>query len=372
MQEPPLFDSMLATCQASILLSNGLSAFHDRFFVEHRGRAMAGLRGKLARSSIDTSALLSVAMLLTCDYIIGDLQAVLGHAKALHRISALRGPLPTATRWDRFVKAGVEAYKSIGYMTTGIVIDGYSDLSPLNHQVDPFLPLEYPQPPCSAESCERWSQLPSGFSDLVLSCQVSTQLVEILLAIDGIKEGTDSFLATQTQIHPIQSALHRFGQHMQATYLERCIAAGLLAYTFQYPRLQTLNLFHDPPMQGFIRLLSIPHRAATQAEQDALIWVFVVVEAVMASRASRLPGSKELYLQTMRKYRAMTKWSDGLEPILKRFFHTTQSLDQWRFCHTTALRSLSADVTYLSSSSSSPASGADLNIDSGSTDEEPP
>ena len=40
LQAPPLFDAMLATCQASITLSNGVSAYSDEFFMLHRGRAM--------------------------------------------------------------------------------------------------------------------------------------------------------------------------------------------------------------------------------------------------------------------------------------------------------------------------------------------
>ncbi|KAK5945072.1 hypothetical protein PMZ80_002275 [Knufia obscura] len=334
MQDAHLFDGLLATCQASIVLSTGLSAYNDRFFMQHRGRAMAGLRENLERN-IDTTAMLSVTMLITCDYLTGDLKAVAGHAKALQRMVNLRGELPNETAWDKFVRRGVEAYKSIAYLATGAFPeeDFVSIRSHLDHDVDAFRDLLYPQPPLSPEDCIRWSQLPSGFSELILASQMSNQLTAIICAIDQISVDTEDDLVSAIHaVQPIQAALQRFAQHTQATYLERCIAAGLLAYSFQHPRLQMPNMFHDPPMQGFIRLFSISYRPSSTSEREVLMWAQMSIEGFVSTRTSRLPGSKEVFARALATYRGMEDWN-SLQPKLQQYFCTPDVLERWKACH---------------------------------------
>ena len=334
MQEAPLFDALLATCQASIALSTGLSAYNDRFFMLHRGRAMTGLRKKL-ESGIDTTAILSVTMLITCDYLTGDREAVAGHAKALQRMSNLRGELPNQTAWDRFVRRGVEAYKSIGYVMTGCLPneDFETTRSYLDKDVDPHRELQYPQPPFPPEDCIRWSKLPPGFSDLILASQVSDQLTMIICAInEADADIADDVLTLLRAVQPIQAALQRFSHHKQANYTERCLAAGLLAYTFQFPRLQPATMFHDPPMQGFTRLFSVSHRASSRQEREALLWSHMAVEGFSSTRIPRLPGSREVFARALARNKEMRDWVE-LEPKLLQHFHTPEILERWRVCH---------------------------------------
>lgn len=332
MQEAPLFDALLATCQASMLLSSGLSAYSDRFFMLHRGRAMKGLREQI-ETSIATSAILAVTMLLTCDYLIGDLRAVTSHAQALQRIADLRGTLPENTPWDKFVRRGVEAYKAIACLAAGLNPNDTGGKTELDDLVDPFVELEYPQPPFSNESCSVWANLPSGFCDLILASQISTQLVSIINALNLIdpEDGLDIIECLKI-VQPIQAALQRFAQHKDVTYLERCVAAGLLAYSFQYPGFQVPNMFHDPPLQGFTRLFSIPYRPQSNAERDVLLWAHMVVESISSARSIRLPGSRDVLVKAKKQHGLLRDWSK-LTPVLKRFFWTPDLLERWEGCH---------------------------------------
>jgi hypothetical protein len=337
MGEPPLFDAMLATCQASISLSNGVSAFHDEFFMLHRGRAMAGLRKQL-ENDVDDAAILAVTMLITCDYLTGDIRAVEGHAKALQRMADIRSEMKSEkqrseTAWDKFVQHGLEGYKSICVLATGRRLASGESLSYLEETVSPFQPLLYPQPPFSAEHCQQWSRLPNGFLKLVLASQLSTQLIAVMMAVvECSPKALPGFLDSVKQIEPIQAALQRFSQHINCTFMERCIAAGLLAYSFQYPKVQIANMFHDPPMQGMIRLLRVPHRSRDSAEQNALVWVHMAVEGFLSARPTLLSGVVQLFRSAKSRYRALQDWNSTL-PVLEQFFFTPHLLNRWRSCY---------------------------------------
>lgn len=334
MQEPPLFDALLAACQASIALSKGIPAYNDEFFIFHRGRAMARLRDKL-QTNVDTGAMLSVLMLITSDYLTGDLKAVADHLRALNRMVDTNGQLPNQTPWEKFVKRGVEGYRSIGYLATGSFPEGDFPLmrSLLDDVVDPALDLVYPEPPFKPAACETWSRLPAGLCELVLGSQISTQLAEILCAVDSIDETVASdFPRTMKNVYPIQAACQRISQHKQATYIERCVAAGVWAYTFQFPRLQLPNLFHDPPMLGFIRLFSLSYRPASVTERNAIAWAQMSVEGFMCTRTSRLPGSKKIFEHALSRNSVMRNWST-LKPVLQMFFCTPMVLERWEQCY---------------------------------------
>lgn len=330
MQDHSLFDAMLASCQASISLSSGLSVYNDSFFMLHRGRAMTGLRHKLANNP-DTSVLLSITLLITGDYLLGDIQAVADHTRALQRMTKHFGNLPNKTRWDKFVKTGVEAYKYVGMMATGISDNDQN--SPLATLVDPFKDLEYSEQPSSIQLCELSTDLPTGFLDLMFASQISTQLCAIITALDQLAVQIDQDGVKNLRIlHPIQAALQRFSQHKQATYLERCIAAGLFAYTFQYPRVQMLNMFHDPPMQGMLRLLSVSYRSQSRIEREALTWVVIVVQGFISARAAPLPKSREVFSRFVERNPVMRDWP-SVERILRRYLWTHNLLERWKFCH---------------------------------------
>lgn len=350
MHDSCLFDAMLAGCQASISMSSGLSAYSDQFFIVHRGRAMAALRQKLANNP-DASTFVIITLLLTCDYLLGDLKAVEGHTRALQTMTQLHGQLPSRSRWDRFVKQGVEAYTYVGLMATGSPEQGRDN--PLDQLVDPFKDLEYPEQPFSSEMCEQWTNLPPGFLDLMFASQLSTQLCAIITAFDQVAAQSNPTSVTNLRVlHPIQAALQRFGQHKQATYLERCVAAGLITYSFQYPRIQIPNMFHDPPLQGMLRLFSVNYRTSSKIERDVLIWAVVVAQGFMFTRATPLPKSKDIFLQFIARHPVMRTWS-SIEKILRRYLWTPALLERWRIFHEAMLKdSVDNDIQTVNSSPS--------------------
>lgn len=347
MQDSSLFDAMLASCQASISMSSGISAYTDQFFIVHRGRAMAALRRKLTTSP-DAAAFVTITLLITCDYLLGDMRAVQGHTRALQKMTEIYGRLPSRTRWERFVKHGVEAYKYIGLVATGSPEEGRG--SPLDDFVDPFKDLEYPEQPFSTEICEKWANLPPGFLDLMFASQLSTQLCAIITAFEHVADEFNPTGITNLRVlHPIQAALMRFTQHKQATYLERCVAAGLITYSFQYPRIQVPNMFHDPPLQGMLRLFSVNYRATSKIEREALVWAIVVAQGFMFTRANPLPKSRDIYKQFIARNPQMRSWP-WVERVLRRYLWTPSLLDRWMICYEAMLKeSTDGDVCAVSS-----------------------
>lgn len=334
------------------MLSAGASAYSDEFFVFHRGRAMAGLRKQLENEA-NTSAMLAVTMLITCDYLTGDVNAVAGHAKALDRMLHMRGEMPRASKWDNFVFRGVQVYKTISYVATGAQAnDDYYPRRQLDALIDPLITLEYPQPPFSTEMCQKWSKLPRGFSNLILSSSVSTQLILLIIAVHQIDPEIGKQLnETLVKTAPIQAALQRFLQHKDITTIERIIASGLLIYTFQYPRQMAPNLFHDPPMKGITRLLAEPHGIKAGDERDVLVWTHVVVEGFAFYRSSRLPGTREVYVKAVRRHPVMQSWPK-LELLVKDFVYTSELLERWKICNADCLRTYPED--WVESSEQSP------------------
>lgn len=348
MQDSCLFDAMLAGCQASISLSSGLSAYSDQFFIIHRGRAMAALRRKLA-SLPDASTFVTITLLLTCDYLLGDIKAVEGHTRALQRMTEIYGHLPSRTKWDRFVKHGVEAYKYIGLVAIGSPEQGRE--SPLDHIVDPFKDLEYPEQPPSADIYGKWPNLAPGFLDLMFASRLSTQLCAIITAFDHVAaEFNPTGITNLRVLHPIQAALQRFCQHEQATYLERCVATGLITYSFQYPRIQVPNMFHDPPLQGMLRLFSVNYTTTSKMESEALIWAVIVAQGFMFTRPTPMPKSRDIFNQFIERNSVMKNWS-CVEAILRRFLWTPALLDRWRICYDAMLKdSVDSDLRTTTSS----------------------
>ncbi|KAK5076704.1 hypothetical protein LTS08_005875 [Lithohypha guttulata] len=179
---------------------------------------MSGLRKQLENSA-DVSAMLAVTMLITCDYLTGDIKAVAGHSKALQRMVALRGQLPEDTAWNKFVKDGVQGYSMIANLATGKSIDGKTGDTELERVVDPFHTLEYPQPPFSATKCDEWTDLPPGLLDLILTSQLSTQLIAIIEAVNALDaKCEDTFVVSVKEAQPLQAALQRFSQHTDVTW----------------------------------------------------------------------------------------------------------------------------------------------------------
>lgn len=366
MHEAPLFDALLATSRSQMMLSAGLSAYNDEFFVFHRGRAMSGLRRQL-QNNTDTSAMLAVTMLITCDYLTGDLEAVAGHAKALERMLQLRGKMPQETTWDRFVEKGVQVYKTITVVLAGTKVGEDLPKCKLDALVDPLIGLDYPQPPFASKLCQRWAKLPQGFCDLILTSTISTQLIEIIIAVDDIDPDVGAQLnETLKTTAPIQAALQRFLQHRDATILERIVASGLLIYTFQYPRIVAPNLFHDPPMQNMTSLLTNPNGLQAGPERDLLVWTHVVLEGFAFHRSARLPGTRDLYRKALRKHAIMQDWSK-LELLLGRFFQTPELLRGWENCHSNCLKAWPEHLAV--SNSSSPSLSTN---ESRSSSEQPP
>ncbi|KIV86513.1 hypothetical protein PV11_02123 [Exophiala sideris] len=350
-----LFESMMAVCRASVLLSLGRPAFEDSAFIQHRGNAIAGLNKALRSMSCgDDASLLTVTMLMTLDYLVGDHQGVQMHCQGLEKMLQLRTPVPEdeeESDWSKFVKLGLTAYKALGSFVTGQPPDIPSDsLGFLKETFEDLAlekPLSYPEPPFSTDLCIVLSRLPLGFSELCLKSQISVQMINLLASVSGAATllATKTLLdgvylppsseespygeeSRQVMIQTLLSSLQRMSL-TTAVPVEHNLTSGLLAYAFQLRGLSPLSLFYDPLLQTFITTLPCHPKPSTSEEQHGLIWVSMAVAGALALRAVPIPHSHTVMDHALELYPAARTWS-RLEGILRRFFWTHEILAHWK------------------------------------------
>lgn len=358
-----LFESMMAVCRASILLSLGRPAFEDSAFIQHRGNAIAGLNRALRSTTCgDDASLLTVTMLMTLEYLVGDRHSVYMHCQGLEKMLQLRKQPPVEeedTDWSRFVSLGLTAYKALGSFVTGQPPDIPSDSPGFLKETFEDLaldrPLYYPGPPFSTDLCVILSRLPSGFSELCLKSQISVQMINLLASVsaaatllttktllDGSYRSASPAAAPhgeesrQVMIQTLLSALQRMSITTTAP-VEHNVTSGLLAYAFQLRSLSALNLFYDPLLQNFVATLPCHVKPSTPEEQHALIWVSMAVAGALALRPAPLPRSHEVMDHALDIYPQARTWS-RLEVILRSFFWTDGILTHWKSVWDTAMK----------------------------------
>ena len=343
MQSAMLFESVIALCRASILICVGKTPSEDRALTQHRTRAIKGVSESLSTSDATSDAvLLSVAMLLTLEYLVGNNAAVAAHRAGLHRMINMRTDLDNGTPWNTFVKAGLDAYKTLGSFVTGEPPDVTTDSHGYIHETFAGLcldrPIDYPALPFPPELCTVLSRLPPGFSELCLSGRLSTQTMQVLASLSGTTTARDSAGYDQTrldaEIQAMLSALQRLSL-MKIASLEKYITCGLVAYAFQLRRLRALNLFHDPTLGSFIKLMPNQEKPDSAREQQCMIWISMAVSGSLSLRTIRMPGTHLVLDKTFELYPAMCNWIT-MEATVKSFFWTPSILKHWRKCHDVA------------------------------------
>ena len=363
-----LFESMIAVCRASVLLSLGRPIWDDYAFVQHRGSTIAGLNEKLkSEEATDDAALLTVTMLMTLEYLCGDQRGVLMHCQGLERMLELRGPLPkendqkSESDWVRFVKVGLTAYKALGSFVTGqppeVPRESLAYLSETFQELQLDQPLAYPETPFSPDLCIILSRLPSGVSELCLMSQISIQMIKLLASISA----ATALLATETvgynnlldgswippaerepfpetsqyeeerkqmMVQTILSSLQRMSL-TSTRPMEYHLTSGLLAFLFQLRGLHAVNLFYDPILRNFITTLPNHAKPSSPQEQHCLIWSSIAVAGTLALRVVPMPDSHLVMDHALDLYPQARHWP-RLEKILRTYFYTEEIGAHWK------------------------------------------
>lgn len=380
LKEAMLFETIIALCRASILLAQGKKAEEDRWFVHHRMRAIKAVTANLTTvDGISDASILSMTMILTLEYLIGNVAAVATHLGGIQRMMALRPDLDGSTHWKRFVKAGVLAYQSLGSFVTGepVQIPGTSSgfIKEAFSELELDRALTYPTVPFSPDLCTILARLPTGFAELCLSGAISQQTMKLL----AFAQATTSSHSTTAEFderldHEVQimlSALQRLTL-MRPSSVERRLFCGLLAFAFQLRQLRPLNLFHDPALRGFVTFLGQHERPDSQRVRDSMIWVCVAAAGALALRTITMPGSEKPLERIFELYPAAADWN-VVEKILKAHFWTEKIGTHWRTCWEVGLarwrvvertRKVQGDVVRLSfPGSEASVVGPDLAVD---------
>ena len=199
-------------------------------------------------------------------------------------------------------------------------------------------PIDYPSLPFPPDLCTVLSRLPPGFSEICLSGRLSTQTMQVLASLSATTASRDSEGFDQArldaEIQAMLSALQRLSL-MRIASLEKYITCGLVAYAFQLRRLRALNLFHDPTLGGFIKLMPTQEKPDSAREQQCMIWVSMAVAGALSLRTMRMPGTHLVLDRAFELYPTICEWS-VMEVTLKSFFWTPSILKHWHKCHNAA------------------------------------
>lgn len=134
-----------------------------------------------------------------------------------------------------------------------------------------------------------------------------------------------------SQLQGMLSALQRLSL-MKICSNEHFLTCGLVAFAFQLRRLRALNLFHDPPLRTFIKVIPSQEKPDSEREQKCMIWISISVAGALSLRTIRMPGTHLVLDRLFHLYPSILSWLN-LEPILKMFFHTPMILTHWRKVH---------------------------------------
>lgn len=355
LKHPLLFESMIAVCRASILLSLDRPALEDPAFIQHRGNAIAGLNTKIRTNQCtDDDALLTATMLMTLEYLMGNHYAVQMHCEGLEKMLQLRGPVGQGepdTDWAKFVRHGLIGYKALGSFITGRPPDvppesiGY--LKETFEELSLDQPLSYLEPPFNSDICTMLSRLPSGLSEVCLKCRISVQMINLLGAIagattllntksllDGVSIATssgDCIFDAQRQKSMVQALLSSL-QRMSLTSIvpvELNLTSGLLSYMFQLRSLTPLNLFYDPILRRFIATLPAQPKPTSVEEQHSFLWASMAVAGVLALRVVPMPSSHAVLDHILDLFPEARDWR-RLNKILRGFFWTNEIGAHWK------------------------------------------
>ena len=195
-------------------------------------------------------------------------------------------------------------------------------------------PMTYPDLPFDPDLCTVLARLPSGFSELCLSGHVSTQTMHVLAALTATTRygETDIFddnkLASELQA--MLSALQRLSL-MKITPMEKYLTCGRVAWSFQLRKLRPLNLFHDPPLRTFVKLMPAQEKPDSIREQRCLIWVSIAIAGALNLRSIKMPDTHLVLDRLFTLYPVARDWR-SLVPILRSFFWTEKIGAHWKKC----------------------------------------
>ena len=334
-----LFEIIITLCRGSILMAQGKRVSEDRLFVYRRAHAIKTITTNLTSpKGLSDASLLSVTMVLTLEYLTGNVAAVATHLEGLQQMLKFRDDLDGSTPWKRFVRAGMLAYQSLGCFVTGqpMTIPGTSP-GYVKEAFDELALMEsisYPELPFEPDVCTTLSRLPSGFAELSLSGNISKQVMKLLAfaqattADCAATEEIDERIGHELQV--ILSALQRLS-FMEATTIEKHLVCGLLGFTFQLRQLRSLNIFHDPPLRHFIDVLRRHEKPDSKRARDTMIWVSMAVAGALYLRTVVMPGSHQVMDRMFKLYPEATRWS-YIESVAQNHFYTENILRHWEKC----------------------------------------
>ena len=355
LQQPVLFESIVALCRVSWLLENGIDTTQDRAFLYHHGSTRDGLQKRLSSddTAADDTTLLTVAALSTIDYSLGRHITADMYLRNMRHIVERRGGLRYESPWQVFVSSMIAAFESLWTFILANHPQPGPELPPLPSQsyLSNEIPV-YANHPFPPEYTLALAKVPKAFSELAVSGVLSMQVIRIIgrippeIMIPQVPTGLD-----QTSIlYKVLTDLLRLVT-LAVMKMEHVLCAALIAFsvplTYGIPLPEsitpTLKICVDTYMSH------LPH--ADEMDRNCTIWCAMVIASAVEMSSHNSDLYKGVFDQALSKYREAREWK-SLERILRQFLWHDDLVRYWQL--TTWKGAMDRRLTAMSSASSSP------------------
>jgi hypothetical protein len=336
---PAITEIIMAIAQVHIqqLFSSG-SAEHSHFILQHRGKALKGLRNALKESTPDSmdTALVLMMSLLVLDSNSEDWISYEANLKGLRQFIKLKGGLGSLG-W----------YGWAAWMTMWAELRWLGNLTQLaiaESRTHGLKSLTYPDHPFPSELCLDISELPEGFTKLALSKHLSNDVIRHLRSVSQWSHGFRLCIRVSGDLKDFSIQEMRLANttytlletcHLKP--IERLLCIGILTYIISFDANVPLER-HPQYLKDYAPKMDVLFCELPVADQtnEALVWVATCIAAINVNIVE-LPAEEQWFLLDLILDRRC--WSDTFEAVwgdvwrdTSMFFHNEILETKWKQC----------------------------------------
>ncbi len=219
--------------------------------------------------------------------------------------------------------------------------------------------LEYPTHPFPPHLGEVIARLPQGFSDIALKCELSTQIIDLILDLQDQSQevhpqssrSNKSTPSVERHIYTADKSLS-FLQSRSMLELERMICGGLLAYIISCQAEDRTEVY-DKALKNF--LSEFANYTFFNYDQEVLLWVtfcfaglqgrlfnksqddpledvtMTTIETDQAQEQTHEDGqfAAHFFHHTIMRFKESNKWR-RVEAVLKKYLWSPERMADWK------------------------------------------
>ncbi|KIV92152.1 hypothetical protein PV10_06613 [Exophiala mesophila] len=349
-----LFEATIALTRASWVIRRGLDPLQDMMMLRHRSMASEDLRTSFdcPQPVLTDTVLLTMATLLTMNYMINDAVAFQVHLRALEQllrhVSHSEDEEGGETR--AFVRGRVLAFSVLASFLQADQ-PAYATRSQVGHRIST---LTYPDHPFLPEISEMVAKLPEGIAEVVLSQSIAIEFISFLVSLNELfvsmstphrhhhhhhqqeheVSPTSSFPQRAPPPLTIQRAIYDLQclSALPLTMIERQLVRGLLAFSLHLYNETSFRIPLGRPLQpiveGFNQEVDLTRH---QWIQRCLLWCGIVIASAWDRQEDAAPQQHALLARILSEVPEARSW-DETRDLLRRFWWADSLQDDWELC----------------------------------------